>query len=62
MGPIPDEVVFLIYVILPAALSPAVYSVTNRNEYRKHKVIFLGSKARRVRRADNHTVICEPTV
>jgi hypothetical protein len=34
----PDEVNFLIYVIiLPAALDPGVYSASNRNEYQKHK-------------------------
>jgi hypothetical protein len=26
-----------IYLILPAALSPGVYSAANRNEYQKHK-------------------------
>jgi hypothetical protein len=28
---------FLIYLILPAALGPWVYSASNRNEYQKHK-------------------------
>jgi hypothetical protein len=28
---------FLIYLILPAALGPGVYSASNRNEYQKHK-------------------------
>jgi hypothetical protein len=33
------------YPILPAALGPGVYSASNRNEYRKHKIImFLGVK------------------
>jgi hypothetical protein len=27
----------LIYLILPAALDPGVYSVSNRNEHQKHK-------------------------
>jgi hypothetical protein len=36
-GSIPDEVIFLIYLILPAALGPGVYSASNRNEYQKHK-------------------------
>jgi hypothetical protein len=31
-----DEVKFEIYLILPAALDPGVYSASNRNEYRKH--------------------------
>jgi hypothetical protein len=28
---------FQIYLILPAALGPGVYSAFNRNEYQKHK-------------------------
>jgi hypothetical protein len=28
---------FSIYLILPAALGPGVYSVSNRNEYRKQR-------------------------
>jgi hypothetical protein len=31
-GPRPDEVNFSIYLILPAALGPGVYSASNRNE------------------------------
>jgi hypothetical protein len=39
------------FLILPAALGSGVYSVSNRNEYQKHKnIMFLGSKVRRVRR------------
>jgi hypothetical protein len=36
---IPDEVIeFLsVYLILPAALGPGVYSASSRNEYQKHK-------------------------
>jgi hypothetical protein len=49
---------FLIYPILPAALGPGVYSASDRNEYQKQK-LFLESKARPVRRADNLTAICE---
>jgi hypothetical protein len=33
----PDEVIFSIYLILPAALGPGVYSASNRNEYQKQK-------------------------
>jgi hypothetical protein len=33
----PDEVNFSIYLILPAALDPGVYSASNRNEYQKQK-------------------------
>jgi hypothetical protein len=36
-GSRPDEVNFLIYLILPAALGPGVYSASHRNEYQKHK-------------------------
>jgi hypothetical protein len=31
-----DEAIFQIYLILPAALGPGVYSASNRNEYQKH--------------------------
>jgi hypothetical protein len=64
VGSRPDEVTdfFSIYLILPAALDPGVYSASNRNEYQKHTIMFLGVKARSVRRADNHTTICEPNV
>jgi hypothetical protein len=34
-----------IYLILLAALGLEVYSASNRNEYRKKKIMFLGSKA-----------------
>jgi hypothetical protein len=33
----PDEVIFLIYLILPEALGAGVYSASKRNEYQKHK-------------------------
>jgi hypothetical protein len=36
-GSRPDEVNFSIYLILPVALGPGVYSASNRNEYQKHK-------------------------
>jgi hypothetical protein len=32
-----DEWIFWIYLILPAALGPGVYSSSNRNEYQKQK-------------------------
>jgi hypothetical protein len=34
-----------VYLILLAALGPGVYSASNKNEYQKHKIMFLGSKA-----------------
>jgi hypothetical protein len=39
-----DEVdeFFSIYVIIPAALGPRVYSTSNRNEYQKHKINVSG--------------------
>jgi hypothetical protein len=38
-GSRPDEVndFFSIYLIVPAALGPGVYSASNRNEYQKQK-------------------------
>jgi hypothetical protein len=53
---------FPICLIFPAALGPGAYSASNRNEYQKQKIMFLGSKARPVRRADNLTAICEAIV
>jgi hypothetical protein len=53
---------FLIYLILPAALTPGVYSAYNRNEYQKHKKSYQGSRARPMRKADNTTAICVPIV
>jgi hypothetical protein len=35
VGSKPDEILFSIYLILPAALGPGVYSGSNRNEYQK---------------------------
>jgi hypothetical protein len=63
----PDEVnyylfIFSIYVILPPALGPRIYSASNRNEYRKQKNNDSGSRKRPVRGADNITTICEPIV
>jgi hypothetical protein len=52
----------LLYLILPAALIPGVYSASNRNEYQKQKNNVLGSRMRPARRADNLTAICEPIV
>jgi hypothetical protein len=43
----PDEVtgLFSINLILPAALGPGFYSVSNRNEYQKEKNMFVESRA-----------------
>jgi hypothetical protein len=44
MGSRLDEVneFFSIYLILPAALDPGVYSVSNKNEYQKQKSNICG--------------------
>jgi hypothetical protein len=36
-GSVPDEVIFSVYLFLPAALGLGVYSASNRNEYQKQK-------------------------
>jgi hypothetical protein len=49
----PDEVNEFfppIYLIFLAALGPGVLSASNRNEYQKQQIKFLGSKAWRVSR------------
>jgi hypothetical protein len=33
------KLIFTIYLILPAAVGPRVYSASNRNEYQKHNNI-----------------------
>jgi hypothetical protein len=48
---------FSIYLILPVALGPGVYLTSNINEYQKQKEMFLGSRARQARKADNFTTI-----
>jgi hypothetical protein len=53
---------FSIYLILPTALGPGVFSACNTNEYQKQKVMFLGSREWPVSRADNLTTIYEPIV
>jgi hypothetical protein len=57
-SPRPDEVndFFPVYLIIPAALGPGVYSASIRNEYQKQKnVCLVGS-------ADSLTSICMPIV
>jgi hypothetical protein len=55
-------IILLIYLILSAALGSRVYSASNGNEYQKEKQMFMGSRARPVRKADNLIAICEPIV
>jgi hypothetical protein len=38
---------------------PRGYEARNRNEYQKQNKMFLGSRARPARKADNFTAICE---
>jgi hypothetical protein len=45
---------------IPAALGPGIHSASNRHEYQL--VMFLGSKARPMGKADNLSAICEPIV
>jgi hypothetical protein len=40
-----DEWIISIYLILPAALGPVVYSTSNRNEYQKQKNSVSGESA-----------------
>jgi hypothetical protein len=42
---------------LPATLGPEVHSASNRNQ---HRIMFVGSRARPVHRADNFAAIYEP--
>jgi hypothetical protein len=48
--------------MIPAALTPEVYSAFNRNEYHRQRrlQIFMGSSERPVCEADYLTAICEP--
>jgi hypothetical protein len=57
-----DEWIFSIYLILPAALGPWVYSASNRNECQKQKIMFMGSRALPAHKVDNLTSICESIV
>jgi hypothetical protein len=53
---------FSIYLIIPAALSPGVHWTLNRNEYQKHKNMFLKSRAQSVHEADSLTIAYDPIV
>jgi hypothetical protein len=60
----PDEVneFFPIYLTIPAALDPAFAEPLTQMSSKSRKIMFLGSRARPVRRADNLTAICEANV
>jgi hypothetical protein len=55
------SLIFSIYVILSAALSPGFYLAFNRNEYQKQKM-FMASRAPPAHKDDKLTAICEPIV
>jgi hypothetical protein len=44
--------------ILPAELGPGVHSTSDTNEYKNHKIIFLGSKALLVPSAGSIRTFC----
>jgi hypothetical protein len=56
------NVFFLVYLILPAALGPGVYSASNRNGYQKQKNNVSGIKAQPVHRTDKLAAICKSIV
>jgi hypothetical protein len=45
-----------------AALDPGVYLAPTEMSTRSRKIMFLGSRARSVRRADELTAVCDPIV
>jgi hypothetical protein len=51
---------FSIYLILPAALGLGFTQLLKEMSTRSRRKMFLGSRARPVRRADNLTAMCEP--
>jgi hypothetical protein len=64
VGSTPCEVIefILMYLILPAPLGLGVHSASNRNEYQKQTKMFVGSRARPMRRTDNLIAICEAII
>jgi hypothetical protein len=58
----PDEVTVSIYLILPVALGPGVYSASDGNEYQKHKNNFSGEYRAAGQWNEDLTAIYEPTV
>jgi hypothetical protein len=52
-----DNWAYSIYLILPAALVPGVYSAYNRNEFQKHKTLAYGFRFqhRKPRRLENES-------
>jgi hypothetical protein len=50
---------FLIYLIIPASLSPGDYSAPNINEYQKQEINVSGGNARLVRKVDNCSKITQ---
>jgi hypothetical protein len=60
--PMMSLILFSLYLILPAALGPKVYSASNKIGYQKQRNNIFGSRARPVLTTDNLTAIGEPTV
>jgi hypothetical protein len=48
--------------ILPAALSPGLYSASNRKEYQSREIMFLRSRVRLMSKVNILTAICDPIV
>jgi hypothetical protein len=53
---------FSIYLILPATLGPGFTQPLAEMSTRSRKIMFLGSRAQPVRRADNFATICDSLV
>jgi hypothetical protein len=64
VGSIPDEVIelFSIYLILQPHQALGFTQPLTDMSTREKKKMFMGSRARPVRKADNLTAICEPIV
>jgi hypothetical protein len=58
----PPEIFFNLSNFFQLHHGPGVYSAHNGNEYQKQKIMFLGSRALPVRKADILTAIYEPIV
>jgi hypothetical protein len=56
------KMIFSSDLIFPAALGPGIYSAVTEMSTRSRKIMFLGIRARLVRKADSLTAICEPCV
>jgi hypothetical protein len=58
-----DGILISIYLALSATIGFGIYSACNTNDRQKERIKrYLGSREQPVRKADNLTAICEPTV